>query len=574
MRRADRSSVPSGPWRICIGFFGILLATGCVCLAQTYPQSLQPDEYPRTIRGTVVNAVTGAPIARALVTTLGDRYAMLSDSEGHFEFALPKGRRENGGGEAEFSPSALSARKPGFLDDPSGRNQAEGTAGTDVTIPLLPEGLIHGRVMSSEADPTPGIIVQLLSRQVQDGMLRWVQLGTARANSNGEFRFAELLPGTYRLGTNELMDHDPVITVPGGQQFGFPPVYYPGTSDFAAAGTIQLTAGQTVQADIPVTRQPYYPVKIPVANPGQNSNVNISVSVQGHRGPGYALGYNGNEGRIEGLLPNGKYLVEALGQNSASGALPLTVAGGPAVGASLTLTPNSLISIRVVEEFTSTEAKPSGTLGNGKRTSSAPTARLDLNVIVEPADDFAEQRGVSLRPAKVPDDDSLVLENLSPGRYWLRPLASRGYVASATMGGADLLREPFVVTPGLSTSIEVILRDDTAELDGTVAGITPPGLTVPTASTGISIPQSFVYCIPLPDSPGEFQPIWVSSDGKFNSGPMAPGTYRVLAFKKQQPNIPYRDVEAMKAYETKGQIVHLSAGQKADVQLEMISSSE
>ena len=572
MRRADRSSIPSGPWRICIGFFGILLATGCVCLAQTYPQSRQPDEHPRTIRGTVVNAVTGAPIARALVTTLGDRYAMLTDSEGHFEFALPKGNSENGGGEAEFSPSALSARKPGFLDDPNGRNQAEGTPGTEVTIPLMPEGLINGRVISAEADSTPGIPVQLLSRQVQDGMLRWVRLGTVRANSNSEFRFAELLPGTYRLGTDELLDRDPAITVPGGQQFGLPPVYYPGTSDFAAAGTIQLTAGQTVQADIPVTRQPYYPVKIPVANPGQNLSVNISVSVQGHRGPGYSLGYNGNERRIEGLLPNGKYLVEAFSQNSASGAVPLTVASGPAEGPSLTLTPNSLISIRVVEEFTSTEAKPTGTLGSGKRTSSAPRARLDLNVIVEPADDFAQQGGVSLRPAKVPDDDSLVLENVAPGRYWLRPLASRGYVASATMGSVDLLREPFVVTPGLSTPIEVTLRDDTAELDGTVAGITPPGSS--TASTGISILQSFVYCIPLPDSPGEFQPIWVSSDGKFNSGPMAPGTYRVLAFKKQQPNIPYRDVEAMKAYETKGQIVHLSAGQKADVQLELISSSE
>jgi hypothetical protein len=400
-----------------------------------------------------------------------------------------------------------------------------------------------------------------------------VPLGAARANSNGEFRFAELLPGTYKLLTNELMDNDPAITVPGGQLYGFPPVYYPGVPDFAAAGTIQLTAGQTIQADIPVTRQPYYRVRIPVANADQNSNVNISVSVQGHRGPGYSLGYNGNERKIEGLLPNGKYLV-AVGQNLASGAVPLTVAGGPAEGTSLTLTPNSLISIRVVEEFTSTETKPSGTSTNLKRTSSAPRARLDLNVIVEPADDFAQQPGASPRPPTGPDDDSMVLENLAPGRYWLRPFASRGYVASATMGGVDLLREPLVVTPGTSAPIEITLRDETAELYGTVAGITQPGLTASTAPTGISLPQAWVYCVPLPDSPGLFQQVWVSPDGKFNSAAMAPGTYRVLAFKNQQPNLPYRDVEAMQAYETKGEVVHLSAGQKANMQLEMISSVE
>ena len=397
MQRAARSSVQRG-WRICTvpalhyqGFLlVILLATGCVCLAQTSVQNLQPDEQPSTVHGTVVDSVSGAPIARALVLTPGNRYAMLTDGEGHFEFALPKLSTENGRSEDNlslFSPTALIARKPGFLDDPSGREQAEATPGTEITISLMPEALIKGRVISSEADSTPGINVQLLSRQVQDGMLKWVQAGTVQANSNGEFRFAELLPGTYKLLTNELMDNDPAITAPGGQLYGFPPAYYPGVPDFAAAGTIQLTAGQTIQADIPVTRQPYYPVRIPVANADQNSNVNISVSVQGHRGPGYSLGYNANEQRIDGLLPNGKYLVEeSTGQSSGAG--PLTVAGGPAEGSSLTLTPNSSIHVHVVEEFTSTDMNRSGSGSVGKRTLSTPRARLDLNIRVEAADDF------------------------------------------------------------------------------------------------------------------------------------------------------------------------------------------
>src|ERR1700751_4176125 len=77
LRTADRSSEKRGHrWIFTVpdlrrrGFvLVILLATGCICLAQTAPQALQADEQPSTISGTVVNAVTGAPVARALVMT-------------------------------------------------------------------------------------------------------------------------------------------------------------------------------------------------------------------------------------------------------------------------------------------------------------------------------------------------------------------------------------------------------------------------------------------------------------------------------------------------------------------------
>ncbi|MFZ0863369.1 MAG: hypothetical protein WCA27_11190 [Candidatus Sulfotelmatobacter sp.] len=587
MRSADRSSVQRGPWwiRICPtiqheGFLLlVLLATGCVSLAQTSAPSLQLDEQPSTVRGTVVNAVTHAPIARALVLTPGNSFAMLTDGEGHFEFDLPKVGNDSGpeGQHYTFSPTSLVARKPGFLDDPNGRSQAEATPDGEITVPLLPEALIKGRVIFSEADPALGITVQIYSRQVQDGMPKWVHAGAARANSNGEFRFAELLPGSYKLVTNEWMDNDPATTVPGGQQYGFPPVYYPGVSDFAAAGTIQLTAGQTVQADLPLTRQPYYPVRIPVANGDLNGGMNITVSVQGHRGPGYSLGYNAQNQRIEGLLPHGDYLVEAstFGQNSVSGAVHLSVAGASAEGPSLTLIPNGSITMHVTEDFTSTDWQGSGTWGVGGRSIPVHGPRLYLQISAEAADDFAQQGNASLRPPTGANDDPLILENLAPGRYWLRLHSSRGYVAAATMGGVDVLHEPFIVAPGSRTPIEITMRDDNAELDGTVAGLAAqPALAGSTVSSQFSPPQAWVYCIPLPDSPGQFQQLGVSPDGKINSPQMTPGTYRVLSFGNQQPNLPYHDAEAMRPYETKGQVVHLSAGQKASVQLQIIPGIE
>jgi hypothetical protein len=81
--------------------------------------------------------------------------------------------------------------------------------------------------------------------------------------------------------------------------------------------------------------------------------------------------------------------------------------------------------------------------------------------------------------------------------------------------------------------------------------------------------------VPLPESPGELQQLGASfPEGKFTSQTMVPGTYRVLAFKNPQPNLPYRDAEAMKAYETMGPVVHLSPGQKTNVQAQIISGSE
>ena len=85
----------------------------------------------------------------------------------------------------------------------------------------------------------------------------------------------------------------------------------------------------------------------------------------------------------------------------------------------------------------------------------------------------------------------------------------------------------------------------------------------------------FLFCVPMPDGAGELQQLGASStDGKFTSDRMVPGSYRVLAFRNPQPHLPYRDAEAMKAYDSLGTVVHLSPGQKTTVQVPIILSSE
>jgi hypothetical protein len=557
-----------------------------VTLVSLSPQVLSqaaPPVQPQksTVRGTVINSVTQAPVPRALVLTGDNRAGVLTDGEGHFEITLPdpsasvQGGTIFSGGQPQQPWLYVSkgnvywfmARKPGFLENPE-HNRAHASAGDDITIALIPEAIIKGRISFGEGEAALGITVDLYWRQVADGLPRWTQRHSVRANSAGEFRFAELAPGSYRLVTREFMDNDPSTNIRGSQQFGFPPVYYPGVSDFAAASTIELTAGQEFQADLALVRQPYYPVKIPLTNGDSDGGLNISV--RGQRGPGYSLGYNPGEQRIEGLLPPGNYVVEAQtwGQNAVNGSVNLRVSGAAVDGPTMTLVPNSSIAIQVKEEFTDTTGT-SGSWSDGQRTFELHGPRAYLQASVESADDFAQNRLGSFHQPTGPDDQSLVLENLAPGRYWLRLHTARGYIASALQGNVDVLRQPLTISSGAAAPIEVKVRDDVAQLEGTISSLAQRSSLGADSAASTEV---WVYCVPLPDSSGEFMQFGVSGDGKFSNPRMAPGDYRVLAFSSAQTHLPYRDPEAMKAYESKGPVVHLAAGQKVTVDVPTIAS--
>ena len=380
----------------------VLFLVWCAKAQPISAQNPQPEEKPESIRGVVVNSVTHEPVGRALVHSGDNRYAMFTDSEGRFEFTFPPKpktirTKSRGSSSTEspqdpyatvgFSPSAVltkrlqmtyrigtvMAKKPGFLEDHMGiQNRQTDSAGKEITIPLTPEALVVGRVVLAASEPSDTIQLELYRRQVQEGRAHWVLSGSAATKSNGEFRFAELAAGNYKLLTRELLDRDPLTFDPRGQLYGYPPIYFPNAINFEAAQTIQLTAGQTFQAGISLVRHAYYPVNVAVANvPDNVRGFNIVVSPQGRRGPGFALGYNNQTQMIEGLLPDGNYTLEAssFGPNAASGWMNLSVKGAAAEGSRMIVVPNGSIKVNVKEEFTSSEETGSQSfhqLGSGQ----------------------------------------------------------------------------------------------------------------------------------------------------------------------------------------------------------------
>ena len=583
-----------GRWSLC-NLITLAMILRCAVISEPMRgQVATPNEQKTTIHGVVINSVTHEPVGHALVFSGDGRLGTLTDDQGRFEFVLPQADTSSQEGSAgskitvSFSSGIgfsgwLNARKPGFLDpsDPFARRWGQisstGVApmpGVELTIPLTPEALIFGKVNLPGASGADRIMVELQRRRVVDGRARWEEATGVNTRANGEFRLFGLEAGTYKLLTNEVMDRDPLTADPRGPMMGYPPLYFPNARDFQSAGTIELKAGATFQAELSPVKQAYYAVKIPIANPPEGGNVIVEVALPGRKGPGFALGYNEAEQRIEGALPNGTYVVEAMSQgrqmDSGSGSETIVIKGSALEAPAITLAPGSTVQVKTRLDFKPNSEAPRQSLSMSATIGMMEGRGEDLIVRVEPVEE-----GRSFGSSVMSAGNLITFGGLLPGQYWMKMEALRGYVAAATLGDVNLLRRPLTVGRGETLMVEVTLRDDGAEIAGTIEGLGGSGGEASgkvEAQPGEA--AAYVYCVPLPESSGQFRQAQATRDGKFELQQVAPGAYRVMAFAHPQNDMEYHNSEAMRAYDAMGQVIRVSAGQKESVRLPLLAGSE
>jgi hypothetical protein len=532
-----------------------------------------------TVRGRVLNQVTKEPIARALVVRGDQEYATMTNDRGEFEFkALERQGQGNirGGvagngnvmiGMGTMQTQSFNARKPGYL--PAGHNSVvrfEVHGQSETTIYLVPEALILGHVTVPGSEGDVRIQCQLYRREMRDGQETWSPGETFTTWADGEFRFSELRAGTYKLITHEQMDRDSMVPIPGAQLFGYPPIYYQNTTDFSAASAIVVKAGETAQVNLAVARRKYYPVQIGLGN--EPKGMNLVVYPMGHYGPGWSLGFNPADQTIEGMLPDGNYTVEAdaLGEVQSTGILNFSVNGKALEGPLLNLIPNASVSINVREEFQSKQSGGSFAMSNGQRVP-------DIRVSLAPVDDVGgKRRGGRAHVVEGSDDHTMVIENVRPGRYRVNVYSERGYAASIECGGSDVMHQPLVVGLGGGTPpIEVTMRDDGAEVSGTVEEATDAPANAKQAY-GDS-PVRFVYLVPIEGTPGQNHVAMSRQEGAFSVEQVPPGSYLVLGYEQGLDQELPGDEETMQALESKGKVIHVEAGQKVNVKVKMIAGS-
>lgn len=547
----------------------LLFASPCLWLHAQDANSSGADANQKTyeVRGTVLNSVTHDPIARALVTIAGETSSsQLTDNEGRFEFL-----------NASAGRCVLQARRPGFFGTNSGRDSFlpidVGPNAQDHTLTLEPAASITGQVTMPAADPGSNIRIQLMQRAIQEGRARWQPAGMKITNSDGAFRFGNLQPGEYKLYTASSIDPD-IASPQAPVRWGFPSVVYPEEGDNQSTGSLRIGPGQQLNAQLALTREPFYSVTIPVAN-----RVDQGYSVQISDGRGrlndLSAAYDSRQQQFHAYLPSGSYTVtiQALMPSPGFASESVTVRNAPVQAQGLVILPIHPIPVTIRREFTatSTSAPQIVEIENGKQVEIS----RDINLMLFSATD-QDFVGVNLRHEPGGDDSAWTLENVMPGKYWVQTYVSQGYVASISAGGTDLTRDPLIIgTGGISVPIEIVLRNDMAALSARLKNISPPPTGAATSTEPfamhppIQTPQGYLYLVPQFDTTSVVQQA-VPLQPTANIPNLQPGTYRVLVLDRPF-DLEYRNPKALDAYTGKGQTITLEPNGTANIDLDVIS---
>jgi hypothetical protein len=537
-----------------------------------------------TIHGLVLNAATGAPLARALVQVEGDaNTGALTDGEGRFEIpGLPLG------------PQTVQVVKPGFLDQaffPSGdtgwgigpnmnHNILVAAQMPDLIFTMEPTNAIHGHILLSTGDAAQGIIIKLAKRTVQDGRAEWQEISSDMTNSDGAYRFARLGNSDYAIYTEPAMDSVlATLLATNGKEGsmarnGFPSQFYSDARDLAGAVKIHLAGGQEAEANLSLTLQPFQTVtaqailpsgrRFSVQDPGLEGMALSSAQVldaQGHSLP-YNAAYDPATRALHALLPDGSYSLSATVTFPDPYAAPLTgqveftVAGRDVTNLRIPLLAQHTNPLQVT--VSRSGAQPTSASSNSEQQDT-------IYVALSQAGESLTNGMVSVY-ADGAGPGELKTTFIPSGSYWAHTsITQHGLcLASFTAGGTNLAREPLVIGPaGVTAPLILALRNECASLT----------LSLPTAGAAQAAGEErwyTVYVAPDFESTENSVPqtLRPSSGGTITLEGLTPGSYHVYTFAAPLI-VEYHNPAALAALPTPGQAVTLSAGTTTTLVLEV-----
>jgi hypothetical protein len=460
----------------------LLLAAGMAHAQKT------PDERPASLSGTVVNSVTGEPIARVHVFILtmqnGARdvnRSAVTDSQGKFSLSpLPAGY---------YIPMVERTGFAMLRDSVALRTAAvqlrAGESKDDFTIRLAPAGAISGRVVDADGEPVDGVFVSV---EGLTGTFR-----RAQTDDEGNFRLGGLAPGRYRLlASSPELPLPPEIRTDGTEETDNAATYYPNSLTRRAAGRIEVKPGGEIGGvEIRMVRTPVVGVSGAVS--GLPTGTRATVQVRS---------LEGSAGTSATVQPDGTFTVWRLGPGkyvfSVGSPGGLTAAAEVEVGSS---------NVEHVDLAIAGPVEISGRVefedANRQRASGNMLA-IGLGGSV-PA--------VQIHPAA---DGSFKVEKVTPAQYRLQYLGT-GYVKSVRLGNVEIpggivdLR-----SAGAGCTLTVVVATETGSLTGKVSD-DGAGLS------GLKIAL-------VPETPGgavlaRFSEI--QADGSYSMPSLPPGDYKL-----------------------------------------------
>lgn len=448
---------------------------------------------PRGIEGTVVNALTGAPVRRVAVIEVGAHQRtppQYTDAEGKFRFpALGPGKY------------VLRMDKPGYFPDGNGETAVTLNTFEErkvLTLKLTPGGVVNGVVMDEEGEPIAASAVTLLRRAYVGGRRQLVEVESRSTDDRGQYRFYGLRPGRY------------LVRAVTGQSFGagevYPPTFHPNATEPDEAPPILVAAGQELRGiNIAIRPSRGFRVAGRVVNGLTNTpltNVSISLAPRGIRGTGAMANVMdaGGNFSLVGVMPgqydlSSSYMID----NRALRARVLLTVNRDVENLQVTLLPGVQIQGRVKVE------------GQGA---------LDLSkvgIAAESLDDMIGGGG----GARTAADGTFTMGPLLAERY--SPMIYNlpgAYFKSLLVAEQEAAALDLSALAGQTIAVTFLVSLNGAKLDGS----TDPG--------------AVVALVPATDAPyrrTRYRLAEANAEGRFTLNGIAPGSYTLYAFKNVEP---------------------------------------
>ena len=550
----------------------------------TGTQAGAPPAASGVITGVILtDTATPQPVRRAAVRLSGDTSATRrlagTDDQGRFVFdRLPAGR------------FTLSATKAGFVQAFHGSTRpgrgpgvpvavADGQT-VDVAIKLLPGGVITGLITDARGMAAPGVTVAAVDTRPAGPTALPMRVVT---DDRGMYRVFGLAPGEYLISAlpqlvpslagrgllpgaavTAVTDADVqwaktlgVATAPVGagaaggpvappRPVAYAPVFYPGTTDAAAASTVRLAGGEEragVDMSLRIVAlarlagtivdgngQPVTSATVSLVpkRGDQPSPVDALVSSGALALPRAAVSASGFV--FSGVAPGQYTLVARTGSGQRGVAvaeagsptlwsvLDLTVDGADRTDLALRLLPGLRVAGRYLfERGTAPPADP---------------AALNLSfVATNPIPGVASTFRAALQP-----DGTFQVPSLAPGNYVVRadPAAAAGTpwtLKSAIVSDRDLADRPVLANPGAGELSDVVVTftDRPAEISGRL--IDASGRPVARYSILVFTPDRSLW---LPNA-RRIRVAQPATDGSFAVSGLPAGEYAIAAVEETQP---------------------------------------
>jgi 5-hydroxyisourate hydrolase-like protein (transthyretin family) len=255
----------------------LLLLTTILQLA---PSAQQAPSVRGSIQGIVKapNAPDGVADAQITLTGVGpgaggpqNSLTKTTDAGGRFSFAdLPEGRYTIRAQREGYFPVAVNGVTPPPLAGAIATAVITKDApNPQVTVPLVPGGIISGYIRDTQGKPASGVPVTVLRAAYQDGRRTLTAVSTSAninplgaehsTNDRGEYRIFWVPPGEYFVRTDVANN---IVAFQQPKSSTVPLLtYYPGTTDASRAVPVTVLPGQELPAiDFPIESAPAFSI--------------------------------------------------------------------------------------------------------------------------------------------------------------------------------------------------------------------------------------------------------------------------------------------------------------------------